>query len=56
MRKKVLQNFQKLSLALFIVNYFPVSNCAADDKIMIRYNGWCIFGPTPIRPTAHPTY
>ena len=23
------------------------------DVIVLR---WCIFGPTPIRPTAHPTY
>ena len=25
-------------------------------KIIYTKLRWCIFGPTPIRPTAHPTY
>ena len=24
--------------------------------IKVFKSGWCILGPTPIRPTAHPTY
>ena len=36
--------------------YSKIAAIVATFKIKLGYNGWCIFGPTPIRPTAHPTF
>ena len=52
-------NFENIKDCAHAANYltFPTDFCVTKTTFkVISHLGWCIFEPTPIRPTAHPTY